>query len=487
MNTYLNKLAMRNNMSKNSTKTKPTTPFLISNVHLILSVGYCAAIVIALVYFSITGAEPFQIIALTCLLAIVPVFFLRTEYGILTLIVLRPIIDTFSSYSVISIRSLSLNMNAILGVAVLVWAAYIILKYRIELRKIPGMFWIVGLLLVTAASMLVTIDLGTSITELLRFSSLFVFYIIGYHITQRNNHFIVWVINALAASAVVPILVGVYQLISFSGLSAGGLSNRIYATFGHPNVLGFYMVLVITIVLIKYISTPLQHRSLLYPWVLAGATMALLFTYTRGAWLGLVVVFIVIGIVKFRKALGFTVVGIMLLFGIGSTLNAIFIDTFNINLTDIQLISRFTTRDEESDSIAWRLGVLETMAPKTLDSPLLGYGIGNFVTLRKLGDIGLYDDPEAHNDYLRIAIETGLLGLAVYVLWIANLVRLAVRKYLVMPKRSWQQMYALGLVALVLAFYAMSIGDNILQGTPVMWSFMLIVGSFLAIKHPHRG
>lgn len=478
----LNKPAMRNIHPT----TKPTAPFLISNVHLLLSVGYCAAVVIALVYFSVAGAEPFQIIALTCLLAIVPVFFLRTEYGILTLIVLRPIIDTFSGYSVLSIRSLSLNMNAILGVAVLVWAGYIILKDRIELRKIPGIFWIVILLFVATASMVVTIDLGASISELLRFSSLFVFYVIGYHITKRNNHFIVWVINALAASAVVPILVGVYQLISFSGLTVGGLSNRIYGTFGHPNVLGFYMVLVFAVLLLKYISTQQEHRSLVQPWLLAGSGLALLFTYTRGAWLGLIIFLLTLGVFKYRKQLFNSLAGLVIIAVLATSLNALFVKTFSINLQDIQLISRLTSRNDDEDSLQWRLGVLETMAPKTLDKPILGYGIGNFATLREQTATNFDTAVEAHNDYLRIAIEIGFVGLAVYLAWIANLARHSIRNVMIFPKGSWQRSYALGCFGLVLAFYAMSVGDNLLQATPVMWSFMLVLGAFLGISDPHR-
>lgn len=454
--------------------------------HMVFMTGYAIIAALGIVYFSLARPDNFVIIGITTILAILPLFFVRAEYGVLALIIIRPIIDTFSNYTVISTDVISLNMNAVLGITVCVWGVIVIIREDIRISHIPGIGWVLALLATAALSILVSIDAFVSISELLRMASLFVFFVIGWHIMQRDNHFIVWVINALAISAVIPILLGGWQLISFSGLNFGGLSNRIYGTFGHPNVLGFYMVLVLGAVLTKYLAGSLRHKSLVYPWVLAGGLLALMFTYGRGAWIGLGIVLVTFGLMEYRKVLTYTVVGLIAVAMLWQGLNLVTAQLFNIYLTDIPVVSRLTTRNDEADSINWRLEVLNTMTPKVVAQPLLGYGIGNFVTLRNQGDIGLFEDPEAHNDYLRLAVEIGLVGLGLYLVWILHLFRRAWQLYASLPKNSWQKHYAIGLIGLLLAFFAMSVSDNVLQGTPVMWSFMLVIGALFGIKHPHR-
>jgi O-antigen ligase len=164
-------------------------------------------------------------------------------------------------------------------------------------------------------------------------------------------------------------------------------------------------------------------------------------------------------------------------------MNQLSINLLNIDLNDVPLINRITTRNDDADSVQWRLDVLTQMAPQTLNRPLFGYGLGNFITLRQQGDIGLLDDPEAHNDYLRLAIEIGFVGLICYLMFIFTLLRQGVETYIINPKHSLQQQYALALISLIAAFYVMSVSDNILQGTPVMWSLMLIVGALVGLRH----
>ena len=242
---------------------------------------------------------------------------------------------------------------------------------------------------------------------------------------------------------------------------------------------------VLSVMLIKYVATPKPERSLLYPWILTFGFVALLFTYTRAAWVGMGLILGILGLVRYRKAVVITgaVVSVILVFG--QFINQVAIDTFNVNLYDIPLIGRFTTRSEEADSINWRVEVLQTMAPHVLERPAFGFGVGNFVTLRKAdSDFGLFDDPEAHNDYLRLAIETGLLGLAAYLSFLIVLGIQTIKNYLAWPRQAWQKWYSLMLGAMLIAFGAMSVSDNLLQGTPVMWMLLSLIGALITLQKP---
>lgn len=459
-----------------------------SNTPLVkLVYAYAAVAVVVLGYIIIGRPSNTVIVGLTFLVVLIPLLTARTDYAILALVILRPVVDTFSTYTMLSFGSLSLNMNAVLALAVCAWGLFTILRERIQLRAIPNFYWLLGFLLVSFFSFAVSLSLSVSIGEWLRIASIMMFYIVGYHLAKQDNHFVVKVINAIAISAVIPIAMGFFQLFNATGLSADGINNRIFGTFGHPNVLGFYMVLVLGVIVMRYITTPFyvtaEHkRSLVYPWIIAGASLALLFTYTRGAWLGLVIYAIVVCALQFRRPLvyGLIVLGVVVVSG--QLINQVLVQTSSVSLEQIPIIQRMTMRNEEADSINWRFLVLQQMAPKTLSQPILGYGIGNFVTLRNQGDIGLYDSPEAHDDYLRLAIEVGFVGLFMYVMMIANWIRLAFVQYLIWPQGSWQKYYSLALLALLFSFYGMSFGDNILQGTAVLWSFFLVIGSILALR-----
>lgn len=445
---------------------------------------YATVVLGVLLVFAIAQPSDTSIIGITVLLAFVPLLCARLEYTLLALIIFRPLIDIYSGYSVIAYNSLQLNMSSVLAIAVCIWGAYIILRDRMELRTVPGILWIGLFLLVGTVSSLLGSDVVGGFGELIRMSSFVIFYIIGWHLVRRDKHFVVWAINALALSVVVPITLALYQLLTFSGLSWGNLSNRVYGTFGHPNALGFYLVLVLIIVLIKYISAPFQHRSLVYPWVLAGGSIALLFTYTRGAWIGIGVALLILGIGHYRKQLMIVLVTLGLLFVGWQSLNAIVLNVFNVSLSSIPIVSRLTSNPDEQSSIQYRLDIFNAMAPRTLEKPILGHGLASFITLRKQGDIGLYDDPEAHNDYLRLAIETGFVGLLFYILFYAAILRQAIVNFAITQTNSWQKNYSLGLIAIVIAFLAMSVADNIIQGTALMWALMMVLGGLLAIVKP---
>ncbi len=450
-----------------------------------LIIFYSLLALVAVLFFILFSPAVYVVVGATAVLCVLPIFLIKTEYGLLLLIFIRPLIDTFSGYSVNFFDRLTLNMNGILAILVCAWLGLVWLRDGIRFRTIIGRWPLIAFLLVSALSMLTTLSLTTSISEWLRLLSLAVFFIVAQHLAQTNKHFIVHIINVAAWSLIIPILVGFYQLVTNGGLSFADLSNRIYGTLGHPNVFGFYLVFVLSVMLVKYIATPKPERSLLYPWILTFGSLALLFTYTRAAWIGMGIILGILGIVRYRKAVIITGTVISVLFVFGQFINQVALDNFNVNLYDIPLIGRFTTRNEEADSINWRLEVIKTMAPRVLERPYLGFGVGNFVTLREQStDFGMFDDPEAHNDYLRLAIETGLIGLMTYLVFLATLGVQTIKNYLAWPKTAWQKWYSLILGAMLLAYATMSVSDNLLQGTPVMWMLMSLIGALISLRKP---
>jgi O-antigen ligase len=449
-----------------------------------LLIVYASVVALALGWMVFANSSTSTIIGLGAVLVIAPIFLLKTEYGLYALLIFRPVIDLFSSYTIISVRSLTLNLNAVVAILVLVWFVIVVIRERVYLQQVPGLGWLASFLLWGLATYAVTINSFLTTTEWLRISSVVVIYIIAYHVAVQRPHALTRLTPVVAIGLILPLLMATIQLVTTSGLSFGGLENRVYGTFGHPNVLAFYLVCALNLLLIYQFAQRKAQRSLIYPWLIGIGLVMLLFTYTRGAWLGFALVQIVLGWMYYRKQLVISLVIIAGLLFSWQIVNAVSISTFNYDLNSIDLVHRLTARDDEADSIDWRLEVYRVMAPKTLQSPLLGYGLGNFVTLRKQGDIGLFDDPEAHNDYLRLAIESGFIGISLYVLfWISVLLTL-VRHMKSHQEASWQRRYAVFGCALVLAVLGMSLSDNLLQGTAVIWTYLAVLATILAETKP---
>jgi O-antigen ligase len=449
----------------------------------LLTIFYAFLGAAALLYIVLFSPPLYLAVGVVAVLCVLPIFFIKTEYGLLLLIFIRPLIDIFSGYSVTLFDRLTLNLNAVLAVLVCVWLALVWLRDRIHWSTIIGRWPLLAFLVASGVSAVYSIDFTASLSEWLRLLSLVVFFVVAQHLAQTNKHFIVHIINVAAWSLVIPLLVAGFQLVTGGGLDFGELSNRVYGTLGHPNVFALYLVFILAVMLIKYIATPKPERSLLYPWILAFGSIALLFTYTRAAWIGLGIILAILGLVRYRKAIVLTGALISVVLVFGQMINQFAIDTLNVNLYDIPLVGRFTTRSEEADSINWRLEVLQTMAPRVLERPYFGFGIGNFVALRQEDpDFGLFDDPEAHNDYLRLAIETGFIGLISYLIFLLVLGIQTIKNYLAWPKTAWQKWYSLILGAMLIAFAVMSVSDNLLQGTPVMWMFLSLVGALVTLQ-----
>lgn len=418
------------------------------------------------------------------IILLLPIFVLKKEYGLYTLVIVRPLIDLFSNYTIFSYRAISLNLSAVVALVVIAWFLTLVLRERLSWQHSTGLGWLALLLLWGGLSALVSIDLMQTVSEWLRLSALVIIFVVAYQVAHQRPHALTRLVPVIAIAMVIPVAVALVQLVTASGLSFGGLDNRVYGTFGHPNVLGFYLVITISLLIVHRLRQNKTEQSLLYPWLLAAGALALAFTYTRGAYLGFVLIQIIIGWMYYRKVL---VIGLTTIVGLiigWQLLNTVMISTFNYNLNDIALLQRITTRDEEADSIDWRVEVFNQMAPKTLESPFLGFGLGNFVTLRRQGDIGLFDDPEAHNDYLRLAVEIGFVGTALYLLFWISLCATLWRHYRSHHESSWQKKYALFGVALILAILGMSVGDNVLQGTAVMWTALAILATIVVETRP---
>jgi len=83
-------------------------------------------------------------------------------------------------------------------------------------------------------------------------------------------------------------------------------------------------------------------------------------------------------------------------------------------------VAGFSSSLGRDDTLTGRTEVWAAVLPAMKQQPLFGYGFGSFWTDARRA---LYDIPTAHNGYLDIMLEQGIVGLFVYTLWLLSCAR----------------------------------------------------------------
>lgn len=395
-------------------------------------------------------------------------FFLRPEWFLYFFAVSRISLDAVKllSYqsSEIGIRwNLSLD-GIINGLLLLCALIYFIKKKNIKIFSLPGIKAYLLFLVICIISLSYSLDKIVGIRYLIHYFTYFLIYVLGINIlnTKEKNHKMIF---AVCLSTLIPFIVGFYQAITGQGNLLTPGFNRIYATTYHPNAYAFYLVMMLIFLFTIYLyATSGKKRVVLFLFAMP-ISLSLILTYTRGAWLavifGLTVLFLLSG--------GKNKYKIFIL---------VFILTMVISLTGAYFGPRIIDRllsltSPTADTFGWRVQVWSMNFKEFLKHPIIGYGIGssNIIGQERGGYLFA-----PHNDYLRLMVETGLLGWGAFLVVIISLFRFFFRKYR-SSIGAKEGILAGGLVALLLSTLVIQTGDNLHHYDNVFiyfWFFIVI-------------
>jgi O-antigen ligase len=138
--------------------------------------------------------------------------------------------------------------------------------------------------------------------------------------------------------------------------------------------------------------------------------LALVFSYARSAWLGAVSGIFTLGLLRGRKFAIFLLVGLVLLCLL----------VYVIEPTSWDRIKEISLSKDRPESTRIRLWLTSVNMIK--DKPIWGIGLGNFSRLFDRYKVeGFYDTTcHPHNDFLNVAVNSGILGLLAYLwIWVA--------------------------------------------------------------------
>ena len=121
------------------------------------------------------------------------------------------------------------------------------------------------------------------------------------------------------------------------------------------------------------------------------------------------------------------------------------------------------------------------------DHPFIGVGVNTYMkaySKYKIKDVGIItpDNPYAHNNYLHMAGEIGLMGLGIF-LWIMVALFMELRKiYLKTAQSSFVKNAALGLGCGIWAFLLNGLTESSLYFSKIVVVFWFVVGLSMSLK-----
>lgn len=423
------------------------------------------------------GIAPF--ILLAALALFMSIIRLSVPAVFYMLLIIRPSLDIFGSYVfVISPNLPSINIAGIVALISIIVSIILIYRSQIRILTIPLSALFIFLFFIYGIFTVLSLHPIASMNELIRVSSFLLMYFTGYILinTKQDLTQIIW---SIIISSIIPAIVGYIQLFNGAGLYTNpGFENRIAGTFGHPNVLGYFLLIIIALIIYMYFENP--SRKPLYKVLLItyGTLLGvlLLSTYTRGAWIGISLLLLGVSLIRYtKKTLIVTAIAIPIM--AISALSYIWVQTNIIYdlkpLEDIPVISRVVGlfNGDPSDSIIWRQIMWSDMYNKALTRPIIGFGAGTIeIIVEEVRGLSL-GALEAHNDYIKILVEMGVIGLFSYIAFILGLLY-----SLLIRIQSRKDTLLLIMTFLILAVYLSSIWDNLLRQTAVMWIFFGLLG-----------
>ena len=210
--------------------------------------------------------------------------------------------------------------------------------------------------------------------------------------------------------------------------------GRALGPFGQPNRLGGYLIAAIPVALALAFAASDRLPRLALLLAVLSITLCLVFTFSRGSWLGLVAGLACLGVVLARwpelrpqpALLGVAIACILApsLFVLPTIISRIASKPASVSEPTSTTVGGVSFDPERQGSVAMRRAVWSGALRATAARPLFGFGPGAFregfdrskgATLKRLEAEGGRTADQAHSLYLVLSTERGVLGLAGFV------------------------------------------------------------------------
>ncbi len=282
-----------------------------------------------------------------------------------------------------------------------------------------------------------------------------------------------WII-LIACSSIIPVMMALGH-----GAINHTLFSRIAYPVGHASILAHYLVIMIVSVAYAFLyflpKKAIISKVLKITLVLL--VIALVLTQTRNAWIACWACFFMFGIIRKKVAVIILSIGVPLL---------LICTPFVQERIHDAMINQEQTETEGMNSFAWRKTLWKESFVWIKENPLIGYGLSSFKHYspefsKVVSKEGIY----AHNVYVELFFETGILGLLAFICIFLMLQRRLIFYYNSIRSSDGKDIAAI-LIAYIISYLIVCYIDNlqhVLQTNWYVWFLVGIIYQYLRLLH----
>lgn len=291
--------------------------------------------------------------------------------------------------------------------------------------------------------------------------------------------------HALMVITVSGVFAGVYGVVQYLlGAASSGwidtemfsyIEGRATSFFDNPNVLGCYLIMLIPLLNVLLLYLKGWKSKMLSLFSLSVTLLCLIWTWSRGAWLGAIV-----GIVIFYLILSYRTLAVLLAGGLCMPIAGIMVKG--------DVVSRFLSIGNMNDSSTYyRVYTWKGVSRMLSDVWFSGIGVGPaaFEQIYPLyAYAGIEVTPHAHNLAMEVLTELGISG---FVMLAIVIVLFAQNCFTFIRNTTGQQRMtvAAGLCGIISAL-VMGLADNIWYNYRVFFAFWSLIALTVAYINAHR-
>jgi putative inorganic carbon (hco3(-)) transporter len=351
--------------------------------------------------------------------------------ALLILAPMRTLIATEASFQL----PLDIGQLALLAVA-----GFWFIQRIVNQQALPLLIWtpiyipLLIFIVITGLTGFNALSMGTWASEWLKWVQMLIIVAVALSLARDSRW--KWLLFLLILSGLANALVGLYEFLGGSGALHLLINNRFFrafGTFGQPNPFGGFMGLLAPIALMAALAYGIRfwHKP---SWQAFGVVLFYLVTtafiilgvgisWSRGSWLGFAASMVVVALALPRKLWH----GLALIACLGGLIGVLWL----AGLLPASVVARISSSTEEffafadargvditpeNYAVVERLSHWQAALNMAQANPWLGVGFGNYEAAYPAYRLINWHEPlgHAHNYYLNILAETGIIGLLGY-------------------------------------------------------------------------
>ena len=275
--------------------------------------------------------------------------------------------------------------------------------------------------------------------------------------------------GVLAVHGVYQYIIGVEMPASWISSNEVGIRTRVYSIFTSPNIFGSLLVLALPMCVALVLLMKKGFQKILFSILGLCMCASLVFTYSRGAWIGVAVAIAVYVLMKDKRLIfPVVVVGLLMLLLVPSISN--------------RILYMLSSEYMESSMKAGRLIRWLTGIQIFKEHPWIGLGLGSFggavaanhgltaIVQGKIVDTFYMD-----NYYIKILVEAGLVGIVAFVYLMWQVFSISVKTLHIVEEKRQEKELGIGILAGLVGVMIHCFVENIFE-VPMMgvlfWIFV---------------